>query len=461
MTRREAARRGGLPDVPGRAGHARDGGPLRLPPGRSRRHAGRAGDRRQRRRPRPAARVLPLPEPQVLAKIMQTWRRDRKPANVMLVFDNSGSMGDEDKLEQAKEGLKAFFRQAAPQDEIGLTKFSAEVTPLVSPAPLRDQPGRAARRRPTTSSPRTTRVYDATSRRAGGRGRAGPASHQRRRGAHRRRGHDLLEQRRRASPRARAGAAQGIRRRARVHHRLRPRRPRQTSSPRSRWPRAARLQGAPTTSSRSTGRSLLLLSQRARRPAARCSARSPSTRPPSRSTCSRPAGVIVAGLLSARVAGAGGRSSLTRAVPADVLRRARGGRPSASGSASPGCARVRACRRSSRRSPPRREPRWPPAPRSGASVRARSRCARSTRTSTRCGRPRSGPAHPRLAPDRPGARRAERLQARLDQLLEGIGQVVVTLETVQAEILVADGVELIADQAGPGAELRVEVQPAA
>ena len=54
----------------------------------------------------------------------------------MLVLDNSGSMQDEDKLAHAKQGLLAFFRQVAPQDEIGLTKFSSKVTPLVAPAPF-------------------------------------------------------------------------------------------------------------------------------------------------------------------------------------------------------------------------------------------------------------------------------------------------------------------------------------
>jgi Ca-activated chloride channel family protein len=81
-------------------------------------------------------RELLLPEPPVLNKVLTTWRRDRKPARVMLVLDNSGSMQDEDKLVHAKAGLLAFFRQVAPQDEIGLTKFSARVTELVAPAPF-------------------------------------------------------------------------------------------------------------------------------------------------------------------------------------------------------------------------------------------------------------------------------------------------------------------------------------
>jgi Ca-activated chloride channel family protein len=81
-------------------------------------------------------RELSLPEPTVLDRVLTTWRRDRKPARVMLVLDNSGSMQEEDKLDHAKQGLAAFFRAVAPQDEIGLTKFSSHVKQLVAPAPF-------------------------------------------------------------------------------------------------------------------------------------------------------------------------------------------------------------------------------------------------------------------------------------------------------------------------------------
>jgi Ca-activated chloride channel family protein len=79
---------------------------------------------------------LKVPEPKVLDRILSTWRRDRKPANVLLVLDNSGSMGDENKLEHAKEGLLGFLSNAAPQDRIGLMKFSARPQLLVPLAPF-------------------------------------------------------------------------------------------------------------------------------------------------------------------------------------------------------------------------------------------------------------------------------------------------------------------------------------
>jgi Ca-activated chloride channel homolog len=107
-------------------------------------------------------RVLSLPEPSVLNRVLQTWRRDRKPARVMLVLDNSGSMQDEDKLQHAKEGLTAFFRQTAPQDEIGLTKFSSKVTPLVSPARFAQNKTQLLSAVRTIIPEDDTTVYDAT-----------------------------------------------------------------------------------------------------------------------------------------------------------------------------------------------------------------------------------------------------------------------------------------------------------
>lgn len=76
-------------------------------------------------------RSLSLPEPRVLARIKSAWREDRKPANIQLVFDTSGSMGEEGKLEEAKRGLQTFFTQLSPRDRVGLIAFNDRVFPLV------------------------------------------------------------------------------------------------------------------------------------------------------------------------------------------------------------------------------------------------------------------------------------------------------------------------------------------
>jgi Ca-activated chloride channel family protein len=76
-------------------------------------------------------RVLGLPEPRVLDAVRRAWREDRKPANVLLVVDTSGSMSQERRLERAKVGLRTFFQNVGRQDSVGLTIFSDRITPLI------------------------------------------------------------------------------------------------------------------------------------------------------------------------------------------------------------------------------------------------------------------------------------------------------------------------------------------
>jgi Ca-activated chloride channel family protein len=87
--------------------------------------------------PAKPARVLGLPEPRVLARIKQSWRVDRKPANVLLVLDTSGSMSQENRLENAKQGVATFLREVSPNDRVGLTVFSDQIRPIVPIAPVR------------------------------------------------------------------------------------------------------------------------------------------------------------------------------------------------------------------------------------------------------------------------------------------------------------------------------------
>jgi Ca-activated chloride channel homolog len=84
--------------------------------------------------PTQPARVLSLPTPEVLDRIRRAWREDRKPANIMLVVDTSGSMTEGDRLPQAKRGLRDFLALLSPADRVGLMRFSSRVHPI---APIR------------------------------------------------------------------------------------------------------------------------------------------------------------------------------------------------------------------------------------------------------------------------------------------------------------------------------------
>jgi Ca-activated chloride channel family protein len=86
--------------------------------------------------PNQPTRLLSLPEPRVLAKVKTTWRSDRKPANIALVVDTSGSMSEENKLDQAKQGLRVFLSQLSPNDRVGLITFNDKVFRLSPISPF-------------------------------------------------------------------------------------------------------------------------------------------------------------------------------------------------------------------------------------------------------------------------------------------------------------------------------------
>src|SRR5829696_1719598 len=107
-------------------------------------------------------RELGLPEPRVLALLKRTWREDRKPANVLLVLDTSGSMSEQSRLDNAKQGLDAFLSQVAPQDRVGLTTFSDQITPLVPIGPFRANEAKLKQTVSGLIAEGGTAFYDAT-----------------------------------------------------------------------------------------------------------------------------------------------------------------------------------------------------------------------------------------------------------------------------------------------------------
>jgi Ca-activated chloride channel family protein len=106
--------------------------------------------------------VLSLPEPAVLARIKRAWREDRKAANVMLVFDTSGSMGEENKIDQAKDGLRVFFRELSPRDRVGLVSFNTKVFPEAPVAEVKSNLSLLRQRVSGLLPDGETAVYDAT-----------------------------------------------------------------------------------------------------------------------------------------------------------------------------------------------------------------------------------------------------------------------------------------------------------
>jgi Ca-activated chloride channel homolog len=109
-------------------------------------------------------RVLSLPDPDVLARVQQAWRQDRKPANVVVVVDTSSSMSEEDKIDQARGGLRVFFSQLSPQDRVGLVSFSDRPSTLAGLRPFGLTHRRLERLVSELFPNGNTALYDATGR---------------------------------------------------------------------------------------------------------------------------------------------------------------------------------------------------------------------------------------------------------------------------------------------------------
>jgi len=97
--------------------------------------------------------LLEVPEPAVLAQLLDDWEDQRKPARVLLVMDVSGSMGDiadpetgATKLDLAKEATIAALADFNDDDEVGLWIFTtglgddetADFVPLIEPSRVGD-----------------------------------------------------------------------------------------------------------------------------------------------------------------------------------------------------------------------------------------------------------------------------------------------------------------------------------
>lgn len=76
-------------------------------------------------------RVLDVPAPQVIAEIQQSWAYVKKQADVLLVVDISGSMEEDNKIDQAREAAAAFIEAIGTENRVGLMVFSDDVRTIV------------------------------------------------------------------------------------------------------------------------------------------------------------------------------------------------------------------------------------------------------------------------------------------------------------------------------------------
>src|SRR5262249_13973364 len=70
--------------------------------------------------------TLEVPPTDVIGRVLEVWRANKKSADVVLVLDTSGSMNEEQKLIQARIGAKQFIALMNEADSLSLLPFSTQ-----------------------------------------------------------------------------------------------------------------------------------------------------------------------------------------------------------------------------------------------------------------------------------------------------------------------------------------------
>ena len=104
--------------------------------------------------------LLSVPHADVLKELLRLFREVKKPSDVTLVFDKSGSMRGQP-LSEAKSGARAFLDSLQARDQVALEFFDSEVYPLVGPLNIGDAKTDLARRVEGVSADGGTALYDA------------------------------------------------------------------------------------------------------------------------------------------------------------------------------------------------------------------------------------------------------------------------------------------------------------
>lgn len=76
--------------------------------------------------------LLEVPDGPTLEGLLATWRKTKKPADVVVVFDKSGSMNGAP-LDEAKRGAKAFLHTLDARDQVSLLFFDNNIYPAYGP----------------------------------------------------------------------------------------------------------------------------------------------------------------------------------------------------------------------------------------------------------------------------------------------------------------------------------------
>ena len=78
--------------------------------------------------PKEPKTTLEVPSAPVMDAILSLWQQKKKAANVVLVMDTSGSMNDDHKIQNAREGARQLVNLLSEGDRLSLLPFNSKIT---------------------------------------------------------------------------------------------------------------------------------------------------------------------------------------------------------------------------------------------------------------------------------------------------------------------------------------------
>src|SRR5271166_867473 len=78
--------------------------------------------------PKEPKTTLEVPSVPVIDGILKLWEQKKKAANIVLVLDTSGSMNDNGKIQNAREGAKQLVNLLSDNDRLSLLPFNSKIT---------------------------------------------------------------------------------------------------------------------------------------------------------------------------------------------------------------------------------------------------------------------------------------------------------------------------------------------
>ena len=110
--------------------------------------------------PKEPKTTLEVPSAPVIDAILNLWQQKKKAANVVLVMDTSGSMNDDHKIQNAREGARQLVALLSDGDRLSLLPFNSKITWASQNVPIKTGRDELSRTVDTLFAQGGTALYD-------------------------------------------------------------------------------------------------------------------------------------------------------------------------------------------------------------------------------------------------------------------------------------------------------------